>query len=150
MRSFSAAWGHNCPHHSIFFSEVPFIYEIYVRTNYRISDPHTHPIRTNYDVTMTTIRGRTHGAWPPYPPLVRKWMAPDNSLFLFATQLLTKSGGLRAPRSHMILVLGKQKSASSWDVQNVVLGRTHSKRLIPQGMDMITCNTNSNKHNFVC
>ena len=38
----------------------PFIY--YVRTNFRISDPPTHPVRTDYDVTMTTIYWRTHGA----------------------------------------------------------------------------------------
>ena len=38
----------------------PFIY--YVRTNSRISDPPTHRVRTNYDVTMATIHWRTHGA----------------------------------------------------------------------------------------
>ena len=42
------------------WTEGPFIY--YVRTNARISDRHTHPVRTNYDVTMTTIHSRTHGA----------------------------------------------------------------------------------------
>ena len=36
------------------------------------------PVRTDYDVSMTTMHWRTHGPWPPYPfRCVRtKWMAP--------------------------------------------------------------------------
>ena len=43
----SVAWA------SVVTSWIAFIY--YVRTNSRISDPLTNPVRTNYDVTMTTI-----------------------------------------------------------------------------------------------
>ena len=43
--------------------------------------PHP-PVRTDYDVTMTKIHWRTHGAWPPTPlQCVRtKWMAPKMSV----------------------------------------------------------------------
>ena len=50
-------------HQQLFYYSLgPFIY--YIRTNFRISDPPTPhpPVRTDYDVTMTTIHWRTHGA----------------------------------------------------------------------------------------
>ena len=65
----------------------PFIY--CVRTNSWISEPPTHPVSTNYDVTMTTLRKRTHGAWPPLPPppfdayVINELVPCDDAAFCF-------------------------------------------------------------------